>query len=63
MTWSARTGRPPNVDFHPGLKSNRSLIAVGTPCSGPSWSPDDDSLLGVGRRPTSVVVALEDERR
>src|SRR5918911_801956 len=31
---------PPNVAGHPGLKSNRSLIAVGTPCRGPSAAPD-----------------------
>ena len=30
---------PPKVNGHPGLKSNRSLIAVGTPCNGPSAAP------------------------
>ena len=39
MTWSRSAGMPPNVHGQPGLKSNRSLIAVGTPCSGPSSSP------------------------
>ena len=31
----ASAGTPPNVEGHPGLKSKRSFIAVGTPCSGP----------------------------
>jgi hypothetical protein len=35
---SART--PPKVAGQPGWKSNRSLIAVGTPCSTPSSAPD-----------------------
>ena len=39
MTWSRSAGMPPNVHGQPGLKSKRSLIAVGTPCSGPSSSP------------------------
>ncbi len=39
MTWSRSAGMPPSVAGQPGLKSNRSLIAVGTPCSGPSASP------------------------
>src|SRR5258708_14829535 len=34
----ART--PPKVKGHPGLKSNRSLMAVGTPCRGPVAAPD-----------------------
>ena len=34
---SART--PPKVVGQPGLKSNRSLIAAGTPCSGGSSAP------------------------
>ena len=35
---SART--PPKVLFQPGLKSNRSFSAQGTPCRGPSSAPD-----------------------
>src|SRR5271156_4288213 len=31
---------PPNVKGQPGLKSNRSLIAEGTPCNGPVAAPD-----------------------
>ena len=31
---------PPSVLIQPGLKSNRSLIAVGTPCSAPRAAPD-----------------------
>ena len=37
-SFSART--PPNVAGQPGLKSNRSLMAVGNPCSGPSSAPE-----------------------
>ena len=37
---SRSAGMPPNVAGQPGLKSNRSLIAVGTPCSGPSGAPE-----------------------
>ncbi len=39
MTVPASARTPPNVDGQPGLKSNRSFIAVGTPCSGPSSTP------------------------
>src|SRR5438445_3076260 len=40
MTWSRSARIPPKVDGQPGLKSKRSFMAVGTPCSGPSASPD-----------------------
>src|SRR3954447_12674181 len=36
---SRSAGMPPNVAGHPGLKSNRSLIAAGTPCNRPTASP------------------------
>ena len=39
-TCSRSAGMPPYVAGQPGLKSNRSLIAVGTPCSGPSGAPE-----------------------
>jgi hypothetical protein len=34
---------PPKVAGQPGWKSNRSLIAVGTPCSTPSSVPDTNA--------------------
>ncbi len=37
--WSCSRAIPPSVAGQPGLKSNRSLIAVGTPCSAPTGSP------------------------
>jgi len=37
---SLRALTPPKVAGQPGVKSNRSLIAVGTPCSTPSSTPD-----------------------
>src|SRR6266576_6681346 len=40
MTWSRSARIPPKVAGQPGLKSKRSFMAVGTPCSGPSVSPD-----------------------
>src|SRR2546429_9987210 len=40
MTWSRSVRIPPKVDGQPGLKSNRSFIAVGTPCRGPRVAPE-----------------------
>ena len=42
---------PPNVAGQPGLKSNRSLIAVGTPCSGPTCVARGQPPLGRARPP------------
>ena len=39
MTWFLRVRIPPKVEGQPGLKSNRSFIADGTPCSGPRVVP------------------------
>src|SRR4029077_12340095 len=40
MTWFLSLRIPPKVDGQPGLKSNRSFIAVGTPWSGPRVASD-----------------------
>src|SRR5918911_4152341 len=59
-SFSART--PPKLDGQPGLKSNRSFIAVGTPWRGPSSSPEV-SVRSASRAPLAgIVEAHVDER-
>ena len=54
-SWSA--GMPPNVDGQPGLKSKRSFIAVGTPCSGPIGPPLMSVLSAARARSSASSIA------
>src|SRR5262245_782207 len=61
VTWFASARTPPNVAGQPGLKSNRSLIATGTPCSAAHLTTRANGLVsGRGSLP-GVVEALVNE--